>query len=561
MQIDLPFNPWWTLWIAAVAGSWLLPTHIAPWTAYHHDLAMALALVPLGAWLIVDSKRPVTLDPLALGALIAACIPLLQFRFGLIYFLGDAVVACAYLVGFALAVLTGARLEEAYPGRLVNVLFAAFGLAAILSVGIELYQWQRLDDLGLLISNLGTLARPFGNLNQPNQLATLLAWGLVAIWWAYLSGRVRGWIAASAAAYILLGMVLTQSRTAWLHLLVIGVAAWFYRGPLRTRRYAVALVAAAIAFLVAVLAWAAVSLALHSSAFVPLEGRAGFRGLIWSQMLDALSLRPWTGYGWNQVGIAQIAVALDQAMVPELLEHTHNLALDLLVWNGALVGPLIAGGLGLWVLRQMRRAETPAGCLLLLAILLLLAHSMVELPHDYAYFLLPAGLMMGALSVLHRGAPARMTIPRWGAAGLMAGASALLAAIAIDYAEVERNLLRYRFESAHIGNAHNGQPPELMVLTQFQGFLTFVRTKPEPGMSPDQLKAMGKVAERYPSHTALFAYARMAAMNDQPELARTAMRRLCKMHGTHCANALRAWQRMAASESPQLASVPLADLP
>ncbi|HET7527735.1 MAG TPA: hypothetical protein VFK10_17455, partial [Burkholderiaceae bacterium] len=46
----LPFEPWTVLWILALAASWLLPTHMIPWRAFHADSLMTLALLPAAFW-------------------------------------------------------------------------------------------------------------------------------------------------------------------------------------------------------------------------------------------------------------------------------------------------------------------------------------------------------------------------------------------------------------------------------------------------------------------------------------------------------------------------------
>lgn len=261
--LALSFNPWWLLWVAAIAGAWLLPTHFIPWRAFHADLLMTLALLPAAFWIVLRTRQPLLLPASVVVALLTACIPLLQFAAGMIYFVGDAWIASAYLYGFALALLVGARFEQMAPGQLINALFAAIGAAALLSTGLILYQWLGLSGLGLLTFELPKGYRPVANLGQSNHLATLLVWGLVALWWAYLAGRARGWIAGCAAVFVMFGIVATQSRTGWLEVALLGVAAVLYRRPLGTRRYAGALVALAAFFVLLVLRWTAINHALY----------------------------------------------------------------------------------------------------------------------------------------------------------------------------------------------------------------------------------------------------------------------------------------------------------
>lgn len=63
---------------------------------------------------------------------------------------------------------------------------------------------------------------------------------------------------------------------------------------------------------------------------------------MWHQMLLAIKEQPLLGYGWNQVGVAQLSVYLDYPTT-EWTEHSHNILLDLLIWNGIPLGILIIG--------------------------------------------------------------------------------------------------------------------------------------------------------------------------------------------------------------------------
>jgi len=554
--LALPFNPWWLLWVTVIAGAWLLPTHFIPWRAFHADLLMTLALLPAAFWIVLRAKQPLLLNASVVVALLTACVPLLQFAVGMIYFVGDAWIASAYLYGFALALLIGARFQQAAPGQLINALFAAIGAAALLSTGLILYQWLGLSGLGMLAVPLQKGYRPYANLGQSNHLATLLVWGLVALWWAYLAGRARGWIAGCAAAFVMFGIVATQSRTGWLEVALLGVAAVLYRRPLGTRRYAGALAALAAFFVLLVLGWTAINhvLYLDAARTVSDEMSPGLRPAVWRLFLDALSQRPWAGWGWNQLAVAQSAVALDHPSVRYTFDSAHNLVLDLLVQNGVPLGALLTLALALWLCVKALRVNTAQSCLLLLAVGALLIHALLEFPQNYAYFLLPAGLMMGVLDVLH---PARRVaqLRRWVGVALLCVGAGLTAWIAVEYNMAERSLERVRFERAHVGPSRNSKAPDLLMLTQLRGFLWFLRLNYSASVTPQQLDMMRKVVERYPSDGNQLAYAASAGLNGRPEAARDALARMCLMvPRLRCQDALVTWRGMAAS-SPELAAI------
>lgn len=563
LPIALPFSPWWLMWVAAISSAWLLPTHFNPWRAFHSDMVMTMALLLAAFWVVLHSRQPMQVHVTTLVALGTACIPVLQWATGMIAFDGDAWIAGMYLFGFALALSIGARFEQTAPGKLGDALFAAIGIAAVLSTGLAIYQWLRLSGLGLAAIELSDLPgyRPYANLGQPNNLATLLVWGLLALCWGHRSGRMRGWIAAGAAAFVLIGIASTQSRTAWVQLVFVAIGLVAYRRQLHIRQSAVTVLALGGFFGLLVLGWETINGALYLSAPLTLEARleAGLRPLAWQIFTDALSRRPWFGWGWNQIAIAQSFVALDHPALGYTFDSAHNLFLDLLLQMGVPLGGALALGLIVWLCFKAPRVATAQSCLSLLAVVVLLVHAMLEFPQAYAYFLLPVGLMMGALDSMHPPGPVAR-LPRWLAVVALGIAGALLSLATTEYLAVEKDLQRLRFEAARIGPSTHSSPPDVRLLTQLGAFLQFSRLRSESNMSEQDLELTRKIAERFPSDRNLLRYALAAALNGQPSVAGNVLTRLCLMNDKQrCNFAIAAWREMASTTHPVLSSVALPD--
>ena len=183
--------------------AYLLPNHYPPWASFHADVLAAAALVPLVIW---SSCQRGPVSPLIVGALLIALVPLLQLWGGSISFAGDAFIACLYITGFSLAVFCGARITAHQKGpNALHALIpiqAALVLAGVLSTGIALHQWLNLGLLAIFIVELPPGYRPFANLAQPNQLATLLMLGLIANVFLYEARNVRASIALLASAVL-----------------------------------------------------------------------------------------------------------------------------------------------------------------------------------------------------------------------------------------------------------------------------------------------------------------------------------------------------------------------
>ena len=539
--------------------SWSAPNHYRPWTSFHAELAMALALTVLGAWALWHYRdQPRLMPHLALVALAAAFIPLVQLQTGVMFFAGDFWMVALYLVGFALAQIIGFRIAAADGIDRVFAFFSWVVLAgSLLSVYIALYQWQQLDYLWIFAETLPPNARPGANFAQPNHLATLLVLGLTGT--AYLRERVRfgGGVTLLLVAFLGFGLAMTQSRAGLLAATLIAGWLLLKRGDLSARLAPKRVLAAYAILLLCAGAW----VFLASLSTVPM-GRSlaeaatgGVRWVHWSVLLDAVSQKPWSGYGWNQVAFAQATAAPSHPMTGEILEHSHNLLIDLLVWNGLPLGLLLAGALVWWLWTALRRARDPATVMATASVLAVAVHAMFEFPMEYAYFLLPVGLLMGAISASV--APqASLRLPPGLLPVLATAATLLTAVVATDYFTVEEDLRVLRFEEARIGTQKpRTEPPPILFLTQLDGFLRFARDRERAGMTPEQLDSMRKAVSRYPYSYSILRYAAALALNDRPELARTALRPICKTHpASACKSARLHWEYMGRSE-PRIAAI------
>ncbi len=548
----------WALWSALMALPWLLPTHSQPWTMFHSDAAMALLMVPPALWALFSRRRSIDLPPSALAAAALAVVPVLQVFTGLIESPGDGWLAALYLLGFALAIVVGCRAQQLQPGMAIGALFASIGIAAMVSLALLLYQWAGLDHLGVLVMKTVDAGRPFANLGQPNNLATLLVWGLIALWWAHLAGQLRGPLATLAAALLLFGVAMTQSRTGALEVLLLGAAAIVFARALQSRRSAAALIGLGVWFVMAFVGWSPLNEALQLAPVATLEQRMapGTRWLHWQLFIDALWQRPWTGWGWNQIVLAQVALLHNHPSGHEVIHYSHNLLLDLMLWNGIPMGLLVCMGLITWWVKQLRSLDSAPRTLWLTAVAAFGVHALLELPHGHALFLLPVGLMVGAL---HRPAMSRRPLrlaPAVIALPLLA-ILAVMTTVMLEYRVYEAAWLDNRLREAQIKLPQAQQPvPEARVLTNLQLLVEFGRMVPKRDMPPTQIARMRQLAQRQPAPWVLFRYARASGLNGDPEQARLTLALLCQLHpDSDCARAKAAWSELAQTDAPELQAV------
>lgn len=542
-------TPFWLVgWAVLLAVAWLLPNHYPPWSTFHMDAWMAIVLLLACTSVIVRSKGAVALHGITLLAAVLVVVPGVQYCFGLVMMSGVGWISTIYLIGFLLALLTGAQWESASHGQLADGLFFAIGIAGLLSVGLQLHQWLALDLLNIW-SMGGGHGRPFANFGQPNNLGTFLVWSLLAVAWGVVRKRVGVWTALFIAVYLLFGLALTQSRTAWVAVVILVGASWFWRRLWADQRLPWFVTGLGLYFVACVISIAWLNqfflLTLSSDVGDVVRVSNEQRPAVWALFIDAALQRPWFGYGWNQVALAQLTAALDHPSLHILFSHSHNLFLDLMLWCGIPLGLFVSICLMRWFWLRFWAVRCAEDAVLLLFLLVVGNHSMLELPLHHAYFLLPAGLVMGCLNV-RLGVRHILVAGRWSIAAVWLVSVLLLALLIRDYMRVEDSYKALRFEWAHIKTDIRGEPPDVLLLTPWREFIRLARFEPSSGMSVKDLDWMREVASTYPSTGALHKLAAALAINHHPDEAQLWLRKICKIVPESQCNAVKvAWEKQS----------------
>lgn len=511
--------------------SWLLPNHYMPWLGAYQDALMLSALLLVTVFAAGQVKRW-RLPAFTLGVFLFAWLPVLQWATGSISFFGDALLASYYLLAFALALLLGNTCATAATYPVAARYFAIILLlAAVLSVWIALRQWLLLSG-SIWVADLPAKARPFANLAQPNSLATLLCLGLASVGYLF-EKRALGRLTSSLIAVVLLvGLVLTQSRTPWLAgLAVLVFWSWKYYTRTLEMRLSPAVVAGwylLFLSLTLIFPYLSASLLLQSPDLVA-RATASSRWPMYQQFYLAISHGPWAGYGALQTPAAQVAISPVFA-IKELTAYSHNIVLDLLVWFGPLIGGLAVLAGGVWLLQLARFARQPEALFALLMAGFILTHSMLEYPHAYAIFLIPLGLVLG---VAQKDYSSQKTFPISAKPVGLIG-SGLIAVglwIAYEYLVIEQDYRLMRFENANIGELKAEQAaPDVILLTQLREYTRFARTPATTDMTDEELEWMQKVSYRFPFSSSLARYTEALAYNGKFDQAEQHALLLKRMH-------------------------------
>lgn len=521
--------------ITALALPWLVATHQLPWTGFHAEMAMAVVCAAIALGLLRRGPTPWWLPAPAVAAAALAVVPAVQYLSGQLGFFADAWVPGLYLLAFAFAILVGARIEARAPGTMAAILLGSFVVASFASLVLAADQWLQSDRLIDYLHAIPPGSRPSANVGQPNKLAMLLIWGLVGLGWMRERRVIGCAVAAAAAAALLFGIVMTRSRFGTLGAGALLVAGFMVAIRRRDWRGSLAAVLLGVGFATATLGWSAINDWLQLAGPQSIEERLkpGTRPVHWQLVVQAIAQRPITGWGWQQVVVAQQQLAPAFAPTGEIITYAHNLVLDLLVWNGVPIGGAMAG-LGLyWFGRRWATARDASSAALMLALTMLLLYAMLELPHAYATFLLPAGMMIGAVEASRRreaGTRAGLHLHRGAVALLLGALLAALVATAVDYLQLEEAYTAERLRRARIGNLELKPLPQSVLLDHLSAVLANDRVAPTPGMSAGAIEAMQRVTERMPGYLGLLNLARAQALNGQQDAARTTLARLCHTH-------------------------------
>jgi hypothetical protein len=485
-------SPYGALLVVVLAAGWLLPNHYPPWNTFHSSAWVASALTALAFWQLANDSSPVRLSRAAVFLAATALIPWAQYAAGIVALPSAALLDSLYLVGLAAAFVLGEHWDRAGPRYAAGAILVAACMASVASVGLQTYQWlglaEQVDLMDFWIFPNGS-SRPVANIGQPNQLASLLLWGLLGAAWAWHKGWIGRVVATAVAAFILFGVALTESRTACVTLTagILWISIW--RPDFLERnavRWAQALYAGYLACLFG-LAPLGRAMGLQTSLTV-LERTAGeVRWSLWRLALDAASQRPWEGFGWNQFNAGFLAVFPKYpAFIDWYAEQSHNLALDLIVWVGWPLALVLLGCVAIWLRKVARTISDTEQFLTVAALGVMLVHAMLELPLHYGYFLWPFGVLAGSASA-RLSLPQVASVARRGAVAFVCVLSVLVGLIVHDYFALESAFVELRFQLLHIGRNHDERPPQTFLLTDWTAFVVMSRTVPKPGMSDAQI--------------------------------------------------------------------------
>lgn len=470
-----------------------VPSFYAEWEAF--SLGTAAVLL----WAFKLDVRKLQIPKVILTFIGLAVVIVIQYWIGRISYAEQMILPVFYLVWAAALVIVGRNLRERFELKFLCTLFAwALVVGGVLNSLVALFQvsgivvestrWLSYFVDPLVASAAG---RAYGNLGQANHFAAYLAISLASVGYLHFSKRMRSVVAIGAIALVLIGWMLSGSRSFWgyfLALLMLG--GFMIPGGARSliRKTALGMVSV-IALLVLTVYFIPGSLpegvARIFSSNELFSSRLFLLHHAWQMFLNAPLLG--VGFGGFASGMFQQALVVPLAETYGLDVNAHNFFFHLLAVTGLCGLLTVLIPLSSWfrdVLKEERSLENwwMGG---ILSIVLL--HSMIEYPLWYAYFTALAALFMGMLGgkTLHFDSTGLAGLRLFFPFGKVVKAPIILALLyagtelilyARDYARIEAAI----YESAGRKMDDGARKQQLMAVYEGGRFRRFIELA-EPG--------------------------------------------------------------------------------
>ena len=505
--------------------AWLLPYHRSPWPTFGSEI---LTFISASLILLVLSQSKIQIPRPQLIALPLMCIPLIQFVFGQHIYFSNALFSFSYILFFILMVVAGYHLSTQQYNRekVFTMVCSTFLTASSISSIFAILQWLDMHTFfsGIIYSFNGN--RPYANLAQPNNLATLLIIGILSCLYLFEKRIISNLYLIPISLILMLGIVLAQSRTSIIVCSFI-VIYWLIKQFRKQKRFTylhlgiwVGLFVLLTINLAALNQWlfaiAETQSAVQGSA-IAAKGTGDIRVEMWQQMIAAIMHQPWFGYGWNQTGLAQYYIT-ESFQVSLWYKSAHNMVLDLLVWNGLIIGALILLYFAAWLLWLNKGVKDNISIIAALMVSAILIHGMLEFPLHYAYFLLPAGFLLGVIQAQY---------PKLPSLKFNKSFFSIIAIITIIGALVTtRDYFLYKEQSVIASNQEEltteekaVMQKEIWLISQFKERIWWISLDPKTKFSDEELAHMERMVANLAAQYDLYKYAQVLAYNGKKQQA------------------------------------------
>lgn len=552
------------MWIPAIIYicAWLQPLHFLPWVSWHNE-ALAFFSILIAVFFLIfnnifsKNKKSIEIPNVALLMLMILGVAIFQFLIGDIIYFGDFLSIFLYVILCVISATVGRcdwRSDKStnYLLYFPTVILVCAISSAFFSIAQFFDVWNSFDFL-----NPMNARRPGANIGQPNHLATLLLMGLASIYILYELRRVNLIVAAIIATLLLFSLALTESRTGILGLVLLfsllGIKQRKLNGVLSKSFFVIVFCLFFILFFSIPKLF--ISFYFHDENLGFTNFTTSGRDVIWIQMLDAISLKPFFGWGFLQVSKAHNEVVFYyDSSIP--FTYSHNIVMDLFLSVGIPLGMVISIGVIAWIVKIFKSINSLEKIYYFSIVMVFLWHSMFEFPYAYAYFIVPVFIAIGRLEFLS-GGKAIIFLKNIPALIIISMISILCIVSVAEYVKIEEDFRIARFEALKTGKTpEDYMRPKIYLFTQLDALLKASRINPTPEMSEKDIIFMRNVAMRYPWSAIQYRYALSLALNNRYEDSRKELLVIKKMHGDFHFNEIKEnFNILAYEKYPQIKNI------
>lgn len=364
----------------------------------------ALGMLAAASLLFGLGKPPVVILKIVFLALVCMIIAPSPY-------IGGRVAGIAGVLLFGISCHFGATIKQKISS--LKWLLIAILVAAVINAIEGLLQW-----LGLVGALYPWVVEPetngiaFGAFRQRNNFATFLVVGVICTAWLNHIKKITEYLAWFLVSLLVFSLAASASRTGLLEVIAVAFGGWFSRKK-QSKSVTRLLIGQAFVYFLATLILPIIG-RLHGFGFATGVSRATVFGqdsrfVLWGNVIDMIRVRPWSGWGWLDLGYGHYATIF-QERFDGILHHAHNLPLQIAVEFGVPVAIIVCTLMLLPVFfayknRKLKIAldvksmpELSNQFAWLIVMVIVGIHSILELPLWSAGFIFLSGLSTGYLS-------------------------------------------------------------------------------------------------------------------------------------------------------------------
>lgn len=483
---------------------------VSPWVGFFHEYMASISLLFLYCATLLLSPY-YKINTIFLLIAFIAFIPLIQNFFDVVYFSGDALIISAYIFGAAIAIFCGCNLAcHGYGERSFYLFFLTLVVLGLANSFLSLYQFFDLKYAGHFILDAKS-SRVYGNLAQPNNLATFFVISLFSSWFLFEKKVLSFGVFVALSCLFLFCLSLPQSRTTLLIFVSVFGLYLFFKSNVRLR----------LPFLyflfVAFVYWTSLSFqefwlenqvrdfsisGIGSSNLPP-------RIAIWNDIVIAVIQGPLWGYGWGQVSVAQILGADGLSGHP--VSYSHNILLDLLVWNGPIVGVMIISLFAYFIVKILIACKSVEAFFGVIFCCAIGVHAFLELPLTYTFFIFPFFFVFGLLVNNIGYSRLLFAFPCYVFASIFILFQVVIYRDYIVVVNETRESSIYALNN--LSGDRDSRLDEVIILNHLSEYIRFKDTDVTDSMTEEKIEWMKKVSHRFPAYSTLMKYRRACTLN------------------------------------------------